>query len=474
MFKKLSDKKYKDLDPKIISWQKKSMGNETPLLYIYPQLGDNIKKISCFAVKDYEKALFYSKGKLMGELGGGVYEIDKKARIKGTEIVWIDTSLLEIRWGVPQSNGIPTKDGHIIGLHGDLKLKITDVKTFYSEIVAGKKTWIIKDLRNWIISLLQTSMRDTFKNYEAKKIILEDRERVINLIISKITDEFIRYGLELESLNVLGIQSPEGMDALYRTEREKSVITDELDILKQKQELEAKKLEFESQKKAFEREQAELDAKAKLAEKKYLVEAEKLEKSMDVEILEKEQKARVAGDIAKIQAEGEKNVEIAKVMAEAGLLKEKETYEAKYQNGSKDFKIFLSYSTKDSEYFQIFKISERLKKFPRINNVLFWEKHSGENIIKYVERTLKVSNVFVLFCSENAARSKSVEDEWQAAFQLRKKGLLKIIPVYENEENIPVVLGHLLNVKYSKENFDQFIENLYNEIIRENKISKVR
>ncbi|MFW9990146.1 MAG: TIR domain-containing protein, partial [Candidatus Odinarchaeota archaeon] len=82
----------------------------------------------------------------------------------------------------------------------------------------------------------------------------------------------------------------------------------------------------------------------------------------------------------------------------------------------------------------------------------------------------KVSNVFVLFCSENAARSKSVEDEWQAAFQLRKKGLLKIVPVYEKEENIPVVLGHLLSVRYSKDNFDQFIENLYNEIIRENDI----
>ncbi len=71
----------------------------------------------------------------------------------------------------------------------------------------------------------------------------------------------------------------------------------------------------------------------------------------------------------------------------------------------------MSYSTKDSEFFQIPELSERLKKYPRIDKVLFWEKDSGENIINYMERTLKTTNVFVLFCSENAAKSKSVEDE---------------------------------------------------------------
>jgi len=467
MYKKLSDEKYRDLDPKIISWERKDVGNETPLIFIFPQPGDDIKKKNYFAVKDYEKALFYSKGKLLGVLGGGVFEIDKKAKMKGTEIIWIDTSILDITWGVPQSTGIPTKDGHIIGLHGDLKLRINEVKTFYSDIVAGKKTWIIKDLRNWIISLLQTSMRDIFKIYDAKNVILEDRERIINLIISKITDEFLRYGLELETFNVLGIQVPEGTEELYKTERAKSLITDELELLKKQQELEAQKMEFEATRKAFEHEQAALDAKAKLEEKKYLVEAAKLEKELDVDILEKEQKAKVAGEVAKIKEKGEKEIKIAKIKADA--ISEKKEKKSNLNNNNR-INVFLSYSTKDSVYFKIPEISECLKKLPRIDKVLFWERDSGENIIKYMERTLKTTNVFVLFCSENAAKSHSVEDEWQAAFQLRKKGLLKIIPVYENEDVVPVMLGHLLNVKYSKENFDEFIEKLYSEIIRENNI----
>ena len=59
-----------------------------------------------------------------------------------------------------------------------------------------------------------------------------------------------------------------------------------------------------------------------------------------------------------------------------------------------------------------------------------------------------------------------MKDEWQAAFQRRKKELLKFIPVYEKEEQIPPILGHLLNVKFEKEDFNSFIEKLHQEIQR--------
>ncbi len=209
MYREIEYKKFKDNEPEIIAWQREDKGAlKTPLMYSFPQPGDNIKGKKLFVVKDYEKALFYKKGELIGILGGGVYELDKKARIKGTEIVWIDISLTEIPWGIPQSDGIPTKDGYIVGLHGDLKLRINQVKIFYNDVVAGTKVWKIQDLKEWIIGLLHSSLRDIFKNYTAKNIILEDRERAINLLTSKITEEFLRYGLELETFNVIGINAP--------------------------------------------------------------------------------------------------------------------------------------------------------------------------------------------------------------------------------------------------------------------------
>ena len=83
-----------------------------------------------------------------------------------------------------------------------------------------------------------------------------------------------------------------------------------------------------------------------------------------------------------------------------------------------------------------------------------------------MEETLEMSNIFVLFCSENTTKSKAVRDEWQAAYQMRKEDLIKIIPVYEEQKHIPKVLWHLLNVKYDETDFNGFIKNLYNEIKR--------
>lgn len=132
----------------------------------------------------------------------------------------------------------------------------------------------------------------------------------------------------------------------------------------------------------------------------------------------------------------------------------------------KEINIFLSYSTLDSEHFKISEIAKNLEKYPEINKLLFWEADSGEDIVDYMERTLQLSKTFILFCSENSMKSQAVEDEWKAAFQLRKKGLMKIIPVYEDERFIPALLTPLLNVKFDKDNFDEFVKNLYKEILR--------
>jgi len=101
MYKKIKDKKIVDYDPEIIAWQREDKGElNTPLMFSFPKSGDNIKDKKYFAVKSYEKVLFYDKGNLINVLGGGMYELAKDARIKGTEIVWIDISFIEIPWGI--------------------------------------------------------------------------------------------------------------------------------------------------------------------------------------------------------------------------------------------------------------------------------------------------------------------------------------------------------------------------------------
>jgi len=135
----------------------------------------------------------------------------------------------------------------------------------------------------------------------------------------------------------------------------------------------------------------------------------------------------------------------------------------------KELKIFLSYSTMDIDHFQILKIVENLEEYPEIDKVMYWESDKVQEVTDYKEfmdKTLNEYDVFLLFCSENSMKSASVNEEWQIAFEKREKGLIKIIPVYDKLDMIPVILGHILSVHYDKKQFDNFIKNLYQEIMR--------
>jgi hypothetical protein len=173
--------------------------------------------------------------------------------------------------------------------------------------------------------------------------------------------------------------------------------------------------------------------------------------------------------VPKTSAVSRTQVEIAKPSSNDKIREIKEEQEISTQDSVKNFdkiNIFMSYSTKDSDYFQISKIVRRLELYPEINKVLFWEVDSRQNIVEFMEETLRKTNVFILFCSQNSINSMAVKDEWQSAFQLRKKGLMKIVPVYETDEHIPYLLMPMLNVIYNAEDFSGFIQKLHEEIVR--------
>lgn len=133
---------------------------------------------------------------------------------------------------------------------------------------------------------------------------------------------------------------------------------------------------------------------------------------------------------------------------------------------TKDYNVFLSYSTKDSKHFNIAKIANRLEEYSEINKVFYWELDSGEKIVKYMERGLEICQIFVLLCSSNAEKSKAVESEWQTAYQLSQANKIKIVPVHENHKFVPNMLLPFLRVEYKIEDFDQFIDELHKGITR--------
>ena len=213
----------KDRFPSIISWPKDdSKDQNSQLIYCFPKQNDNIKKAKFFNVKEHERALYLKHGELIAELSGGTYELEKKSRVKGTEIIWFNTSMHQILWGIPEKNGIPSRDGFLFGMFGDLKLHIYNVSIFYKFVLGGSKEWTIQQMKDWIISLFYVVLRDIFKEFDISEIFQESREIIMNKVISKVCDEMNLYGLELDAFNILGFKIPENAKEILNSKQDQA------------------------------------------------------------------------------------------------------------------------------------------------------------------------------------------------------------------------------------------------------------
>ena len=94
-------------------------------------------------------------------------------------------------------------------------------------------------------------------------------------------------------------------------------------------------------------------------------------------------------------------------------------------------RVFLSYSTLDSEYFKIPTIVERLKNYPKIERVSFWEADSGENVVEFMEKTLGKSNDVLIFDELEEGELKEI---------MRKTSLSLFIPLKTKEHRVGFLL----------------------------------
>jgi len=133
--------------------------------------------------------------------------------------------------------------------------------------------------------------------------------------------------------------------------------------------------------------------------------------------------------------------------------------------GIKDVKkilVFVSYATIDAEFFKVREIAENLTKKKEITEVLYWQEHMKDNIIKYMSDNLGKCDVVLLFCSPNAFASKPVEEEWTAAAKLGKP----IIPIFNNPDHIPPILTTRLGIQFDSFDFEKNIKGIYDLILK--------
>ncbi len=124
--------------------------------------------------------------------------------------------------------------------------------------------------------------------------------------------------------------------------------------------------------------------------------------------------------------------------------------------------IFISYATDDVKVFQIPVIAEGLSKYPKIEDVLYWQEDMHDDMYAYMDENIGKCDLFILFCSPTALKSVPVAKEWRAAEALNKP----IIPVFSSPEYIPPLLRPRLGLQIDVFNVQENIKKLYELILK--------
>ncbi|TFF89526.1 MAG: TIR domain-containing protein, partial [Promethearchaeota archaeon] len=123
--------------------------------------------------------------------------------------------------------------------------------------------------------------------------------------------------------------------------------------------------------------------------------------------------------------------------------------------------IFISYATKDKDIFHITELSSKLEKSSEIAEMLYWEEDAYGSITSYMEKNVRKCDVFLLFCSPNAKKSKWVKLEWEAAINENKS----IIPIFLDIKHVPSLLKSFRGLKFDQFNVESTFQQLHDLII---------
>jgi len=125
--------------------------------------------------------------------------------------------------------------------------------------------------------------------------------------------------------------------------------------------------------------------------------------------------------------------------------------------------VFISYATANSQKYKIPETAHLLQEnYPDISQVLFWEESMKDDIFAYMNDNLGKADVVCVFCSPEATKSDAVRTEWMSALKLKKR----IIPIFENESDIPPLLTTKLGIQYKRIPIKKFVEELHALIIK--------
>ena len=88
-----------------------------------------------------------------------------------------------------------------------------------------------------------------------------------------------------------------------------------------------------------------------------------------------------------------------------------------------------------------------------------------DDIYVYMNDNLAKADVVLVFCSENSNKSDAVRAEWMAAHKMKKK----LVPIFEDENDIPPLLTTKLGIQFKTNNVKGFVQELHTLIQKKTK-----
>ncbi|MHA1299661.1 MAG: SPFH domain-containing protein [Candidatus Helarchaeota archaeon] len=323
----------------LIVWEKTKTETQRKLIWRVPDKTPgskyaSLEKVASFAVRGSELALFYVKGNLEGVLDGGTYDIEKNARNDATEIVYIDKGIIRVPWGVSLSKGLRTLEGYNVGLNGEIRLQITDAKSFASNVLSRIKEFSNDQLQDWILSVLISAFREITPEYKAYDLTLAKRDEIITGVRVRINNELSLYGLNLVSLDIMGHKFPDDVAETLeykgevakvkaKTELEISKMETE-DVLAQKMaELEAKRIQRERALRSIKHED-KLETLTQVKEvKEHEFIKDKFETLSSVELEKLKESSKIELEMMSVHKDAQKMKVMAEAEGTAKMLREK-------------------------------------------------------------------------------------------------------------------------------------------------------
>jgi len=249
MFNKIKEIFTKDQADNTLIWERnyEKDAADRDMIYRFPNpTYPNFEGVDNIGVRDYEVAMYYQNGSYVGQLNGGLYKIENDAKTKATEVVWFDPGVVKLTWGISYFGGMAptTSDGFSLGGSGDISIQIDDPQALITNVITGKPDFTSKDFNELLESIIITSFRDVVNTYDLRSFLISDRDSFNRRMKTVVTDQFKRYGIRIDSVQVLNVAHPK--EDLPKVNELKSLASDMAirDVKSLKDELETKETQL--------------------------------------------------------------------------------------------------------------------------------------------------------------------------------------------------------------------------------------